>query len=125
MRLKDTFIICQTFIEVCILEYCARSLSINMCQCAILRIVTLTGDLLCRKRHSLCRLKNTTIIYIITCELSNRQTSVFNIQLLVVLERACSSTGKDQKGTTCPMYHVLLVCLFFRVISFIQIDILR
>ena len=29
MRLKDTFIIiCQTFIEACILVYCARSFSI-------------------------------------------------------------------------------------------------
>ena len=26
----------QTFIEACILEYCAHSFSINMCQCAIL-----------------------------------------------------------------------------------------
>ena len=44
MRLKDTFrIICQTFIEACNLEYCAPLFSINMCQCAILRIGTLTG----------------------------------------------------------------------------------
>ena len=71
---------CQTFIEACILEYCARSFSINMCQCAILRIVTLTGGLLCRKRHSLCRLKNTTIIYMITCELSSGKQvcSIYN-----------------------------------------------
>ena len=114
MRLKDTFIIiCQTFIKACILVYYAPSFSINMCQYAILRIGTLTRGLLCKKRHSLCRLKNTTIIYMITRNPWERET-----------ERACSSICKDQKGTTCLMYHVLLVC-FFRVISFILIDILR
>ena len=81
MRLKDTFIImCQTFIEACILEYCARSFSINICQCAIQPIGILTGGLLCRKRDSLCRLKNTIIIYMINCELSSGKQvcSIYN-----------------------------------------------
>ena len=71
---------------------------INMCQCAILRIGTLTGCLLFRKRHSLCRLKNTTIIYMITCELPyGKQVCVFNRQLLVVLERETESVAVQVK----------------------------
>ena len=60
--------------------------SINMCQCVILRTGTLTGGLLFRKRYSLCRLKNTTHNLHDYLWAFIQWTSVFNIQLLVILE---------------------------------------
>ena len=61
-------------------------------KCAVLRIGTLTGDPLCRESHPLCKLKNPTVVYMITCRLSSCKTGVYNVHLLIILERCCSST---------------------------------
>ena len=47
-------------------------------KCAILQIGMLTGGPLCRESHPLCRLKNPTVVYMITCRLSSCKTSVYN-----------------------------------------------
>ena len=57
----------------------------------ILRIGTLTGGPLCRESHPLCRLKNPTVVYMITCRFSFCKTGVYNVRLLIILERGCSS----------------------------------
>ena len=57
----------------------------------IFRIWTLTRGPMCRKRHPLCRLKNPTVIYMITYELSFCKTGVYNVRLLIILERGYSS----------------------------------
>ena len=57
----------------------------------ILRIGTLTEGPLCRERHPLCRLKNPTLVYMITCRFSFCKTGVYNVYLLIILERGCSS----------------------------------
>ena len=67
-------------------------------KCAVLRIGTLTGDPLCRESHSLCSashplcsLKNPTVVYMITCRLSSCKTGAYNICLLIIFKRVCSS----------------------------------
>ena len=71
-------------------------------KCAVLWITTLTGGPPCRKSHPLCRLKNPTVVYMITCRLSSCKTGVYNVHLLIILERWCSSTcmyrTKERKG---------------------------
>ena len=57
----------------------------------ILRIGTLTEGPLCRESHPMCRLKNPTVVYMITCRLSFCKTGVYNVCLLIILERGCSS----------------------------------
>ena len=57
----------------------------------ILRIGTLTEDPLCKESHPMCRLKNPTVVYMITCRLSFCKTGVYNVCLLIILERGCSS----------------------------------
>ena len=57
----------------------------------ILRIGKLTGVPLCGENHPLCRLKNLTVVYMITCRLSFCKTCVYNVRLLIILERECSS----------------------------------
>ena len=64
-------------------------------KCAILRIGTLTWDL-CRESHPLCRLKNPTVVYMITCMLSSCKTGVHNVHLLIIFERGCSSNGRKK-----------------------------
>ena len=46
--------------------------------CAVLRIVTLTGDPFCRLSLHLCRLKNPTVVYMITYRLSSCKSGVYN-----------------------------------------------
>ena len=60
-------------------------------KCPVLRIGTLTGGPLCRESHPLCRLKNPTVVYMTTCRLSSCKTGVYNVHLLTILERGCSS----------------------------------
>ena len=57
----------------------------------ILQIGTLTGGLLCSETHPLCRLKNPTVVYMISCRLSLCKTGLYNVRLLIILERGCSS----------------------------------
>ena len=57
----------------------------------ILRIGTLTGGPLCKERYPMCRLKNPTVVYMITCRFSFCKTGVYNVRLLIILERGCSS----------------------------------
>ena len=59
-------------------------------KCAVLRIGMLTGGPLCRESHPLCRLKKPTVVYMITCRLSSCKTGVYNVHLLIILERGCS-----------------------------------
>ena len=66
----------------------------------ILRIGALTGGPpwpLCRESHHLCRLKDPTVVYMITCRLSFRKTGVYNIRRLIILERACSSMYRKKE----------------------------
>ena len=42
---------------------------------------------MCRTSHPLCRLKNPTVVYLITCRLSSSKTGVHNVHLLIILER--------------------------------------
>ena len=59
-------------------------------KCAVLRIGKLTGGPLCRESHPLCRLKNPTVVCMITCRLSSCKTGVYNVRLFIILERGCS-----------------------------------
>ena len=59
-------------------------------RCAVLRIGTLTEGPLCRESHPLCRLKNPTVVYMITCRLSSCKTGMYKVRLLIILERWCS-----------------------------------
>ena len=47
-------------------------------KCAVLRIGALTGGPLCRKRQPPCRLKNPTVVYMITCKLLSCKTGVYS-----------------------------------------------
>ena len=73
-------------------------------KCAVLRIGTLTGGPLCRENHPLCMFKNPTVVYMITCRLSSCKTGVYNVRLLIILERGCSSMFR-KKESTCIMIH--------------------
>ena len=66
-------------------------------KCAFLRIETLTGGPLCREGHPLCRLKNPTVVYMITCRLSSCKTGVYNVQLPIILERGYKNHDKIAK----------------------------
>ena len=68
----------------------------------ILRIGTLTGGPLCRESHPLCRLKNPTLFYMITCRLSFCKTGVYNVCLLIIIERGCRSMYR-RKGSISHM----------------------
>ena len=61
-------------------------------KCAVLWIATNTGGPLCRESRPLCRLKNPTVVYMITCRFSSCKTGAYNVHLLIILERWCSST---------------------------------
>ena len=67
-------------------------------KCVVLLIGTLTGGLLCRRSHPLCRLKNPTVVYMITCRLSSFKTDVYNVRLLIILERGCSGMYRKEKA---------------------------
>ena len=83
--------------------WCPNTLSLvsfagmTLNKCAVLRIGTLTGGPLCRESHSLCRLKNPTVVYMITCRLSSCKTGVYNVHLLIILERGCNSMYRKRK----------------------------
>ena len=66
-------------------------------KCAVLRIGTLTGGPLCRESHPLCRLKNPTVVYMITCRLSSCKTGVYNVHLFIILKRGCSSMYRKKE----------------------------
>ena len=51
----------------------------------------------CRESHPLSRLKNTTVVYMITCRLSFCKTGVYNVCLLIILERECSSMYRKKR----------------------------
>ena len=59
--------------------------------------------------HPLCRLKNPTVVYMITCRLSSCKTGVYNVHLLIILERGCStmyrkkSKRKNSDSCSCRM----------------------
>ena len=57
----------------------------------------LTEAPLCRESHPLCRLKNPTVVYMITCRLSFCKTGVYNVCLLRILERGCSSMYRKKE----------------------------
>ena len=78
-------------------------------KCAVFRIGTLTGGPPCRESHPLCRLKNTTVVYMITCRLSSCKTGVYNVCLLIILERGCSSMyrKKEKKDHADNRSHVM------------------
>ena len=64
---------------------------------AILWIGMLIGGALCRESRPLCRLKNPTVVYMITCRLSSCKTGVYNVHLLIILERGCSSIYRKKE----------------------------
>ena len=76
-------------------------------KCAVLRIETLTGapppPPPCRKSHPLCRLKNPTVVYMTTCRVSSCKTGVYNVHLLIILERGCSSMYRKKDGGFVPL----------------------
>ena len=63
----------------------------------ILWIETLTKGSLCKESHTLCRLKNPTVVYMITCKLSFCKTGVYNVRLLIIIERGCSSMYRKKE----------------------------
>ena len=65
---------------------------------AVLRIRMLTGGPLCMWGHPLCRLKKTTVVYMTTCRLSSCKTGVYNVHLLIILERGLSSMYRKTGG---------------------------
>ena len=66
-------------------------------KCAVYRIGTLTGGPLCRESHPLGRVKNPTVVDMIICRLSSCKTGVYNVRLLITLERGCSSMYRKRK----------------------------
>ena len=75
--------------------------------CAVLRIGTLTGGPLCKESLPLCRLKNPTVVYMTTCRLSSCKTGVYNVHLLIILERECSSMYRKKETFPTLLVHVL------------------
>ena len=63
----------------------------------ILWIGTLTRGSLPRESHTLCRLKNPTVVYMITCRLSFCKTGVYNAHLLIIIETGCSSMCRKKE----------------------------
>ena len=74
-------------------ENCPNMLSLvsfagmTLNKCAVLQNRTLTGGPLCRESHPLCWLKNPTVVYMITCRLSSCKTGLYNVRLLIILQR--------------------------------------
>ena len=66
-------------------------------KCTVFRIGTLTEGPLCRESHPLCRLKNPTVVYMTTCRLSSCKTGMYNVHLLIILERGCSSMYRKKR----------------------------
>ena len=50
------------------------------------------------KSHPLCRLKNPTVVCMITCRLSSCKTGVYNVRLLIIIERGCSSMYRKKES---------------------------
>ena len=73
---------------------------ISLNKCAVLRIRMLTGGPLCRESPPLCRLKNPTVVYMTTCRLSSCKSGVYNVHLLIILKRGCSSMYRKRKRKT-------------------------
>ena len=67
-------------------------------KCAVLWIATLTGGPLCRESHPLCRLKKPTVVYMITCRFSSCKTGLYNVHLLIILERWSSTVTSSVNG---------------------------
>ena len=76
-------------------------------KCAILRIGTLTGGPLCRENHPWAVVKEPYMIY--TCRLSFCKTGVYNVRLLIILERECSSMYR-KKEREYISYEVVFHC---------------
>ena len=68
-------------------------MTLHVNKCAVLRIrrPRVQG------KSPLCRLKKTTVVYMITCWLSSWKTAVYNVRLLIILERECSSMYRKKK----------------------------
>ena len=66
----------------------------------ILWIGALSRGSLYRENHSLGRLKNPTVVYMITCRLSFGKTGVYNVRLLIIIERGCSSMYRKKERKT-------------------------
>ena len=43
-------------------------------------------------------LKNPTVVYVTTCRLSSCKTGVYNVHLLIILERGCSSMYRKKES---------------------------
>ena len=79
-------------------------------KCAVLRIGTLNGG-------PLCRLKNPTIVYMITCRLSSCKTGVYNVRLLIILKRGCSSMyRKEERQKKASLLVILLSSMDIKVL---------
>ena len=63
----------------------------------ILWIGTLIRSSLCRESHPQCRLKKPTVVYMITCRFSSWKTGVYNVRLLIIIERGCSSMYRKKE----------------------------
>ena len=70
----------------------------------VLRIGALTGV-------ALCRLKNPTIVYMITCRLSFCKTGVYNVCLLIIFERGCSNMYRKKDSRSHMLNEPLLAFL--------------
>ena len=89
-------------------------------KCVVLRIGTLTGGLLCRERHPLCRLQNSSAVYRVTCRRSSCKICVYNVHLLIILERGCSSMYRKKMSFIFldqiiiifmrPLYEAFILC---------------
>ena len=82
--------------------------------CAVLRIRTLNGGPVCRESRPLCGLKNHTVVYMITCNLLSCKTGVYNVRLLIILERGYSSMYRNKDSITHVLNEQLLA--FFKAI---------
>ena len=80
-------------------------------KCAVLRIGTVTGAPLVQASHHLCRLKNPTVFYMITCRLSSCKTGVYNVRLLIILDRGCSSMYRKKDSISHMLNEPLLAVL--------------
>ena len=78
--------------------------------CDVIRIGTLTGGPLCRESNPLCRIKNHTVVYMITSRLSFCKIGVYNVRLLIILDRGCSSLYR-KKIISYEYLFVQSVCL--------------
>ena len=45
----------------------------------------------------MCRLKNLTVVYMITCRLSSCNTGVYNVRLHIILESVCRSMYRKKE----------------------------